>query len=117
MPVTKEFREHVEKCLGQVVPVHSRPMFGGIGIYSEGLFFALIDDDRVFLKVDDTNRGEFERAGTGPFIPYDGAKPMQYYLLPAGLLDDPAKLSPWVDQAIAVAERAARKKAPKRPKL
>lgn len=110
MAFSAEYRTHVEECLGALVPVTSRPMFGGLGIYSNGLFFALVDDDRLYFKVDDTNRGDFEAAGTGPFIPWDGAKPMGYYELPAGLLDRPSELAVWIDKALGVAERAAQKK-------
>lgn len=86
-------------------------MFGGLGIYSKGLFFALIDEDRLYFKVNDSNRPDFEARAMGPFIPYDGAKPMMgYYELPPDLLDHAEELETWIDKSLAVAEIAARKK-------
>lgn len=108
--ITAEYRAYVEERLGAVVPVTTKSMFGGLGIYSNGLFFALADDGRLYFKVDDVNRGDFEAAGTGPFIPWDGAKPMGYYELPDGLLENPTDLAVWIDKALGVAERAAQKK-------
>lgn len=110
MAITAEYRAHVEERLGVVAPITTKSMFGGLGIYSNGLFFALADDGHLYFKVDDTNRGDFEAAGTGPFIPWDGAKPMGYYELPDGLLDHPTDLAVWIDKALGVAERAALKK-------
>ncbi|HEU0297835.1 MAG TPA: TfoX/Sxy family protein [Longimicrobium sp.] len=111
MSVTPEYREFVLEQLGRVAPVTSRAMFGGVGIYSGGLFFALMDDDTLYLKVDDSNRGDFEAAGTGPFRPFgDDRDVMQYYELPADLLEDADQLRPWVEKAIEVARRKRKKK-------
>jgi DNA transformation protein and related proteins len=109
MPVRPEFREYVLEQLARVAPITSRSMFGGLGIYSEGFFFALLADETLYLKVDETNRPAFEAAGMSPFRPYgpDG-KPMRYYELPGHLLEDPHALRPWVDAAISVARTARR---------
>ncbi|MEX2582946.1 MAG: TfoX/Sxy family protein [Gemmatimonadota bacterium] len=106
MAVSEEYREWVLEQLGRVVPVTSRSMFGGVGIYSEGIFFGLMDDDLVYLKVDDTNREDFESVGKGPFRPFgEDSKPMQYYELPGELLEDPERLRPWIAKALDVARR------------
>jgi DNA transformation protein len=112
MPVTPEYREFVLEQLGRVAPaVTSRAMFGGVGVYSGGLFFALMDNDTLYLKVDDSNRGDFEAPGTGPFRPFgDDRDVMQYYELPADLLEDADQLRPWVEKAIDVARRKRKKK-------
>lgn len=112
MPVSPAYREFALEQLGRVFPVTSRAMFGGVGIYADGLFFALLDDDTLYLKVDDTNRGAFEAAGMGPFQPFgEGSNPMQYYRLPEDLLEDPDRLRPWAEAAVEVARRARRGKA------
>lgn len=111
MPVTPEYREFVLEQLGRVAPaVTSRRMFGGVGVYSSGFFFALMDDDTLYLKVDDTNRPDFEAAGMRPFQPFEGATSMNYHELPADLLEDADALRPWVDKAIDVARRSRKKK-------
>jgi DNA transformation protein len=86
-------------------------MFGGVGIYADQLFFALIDDDTLYFKVDDSNRPDFERLGMKPFQPYgEGGEIMQYYQVPTDLLEDLETLRPWVEKAIAVAARKARRR-------
>jgi DNA transformation protein len=105
MPVSSTFRTFVVDQLGRVTSqVRAKSMFGGVGIYSGDLFFALIAEDTVYLKVDDTNRRDFEARGMGPFRPYgpDG-EAMQYYALPDDLLEDPETLRSWVDKAVEVA--------------
>jgi DNA transformation protein and related proteins len=110
MPVSTAYREFVLEQLGRVLPVTARSMFGGVGIYADGLFFALIDDDTLYLKVDDTNRPDFEAAGMGPFRPYgDDSHVMQYYEVPADLLEEPERLRQWAEKAVAVARRKKRR--------
>lgn len=112
MAVSPTFRTYVLDQLGRVATgIRSRGMFGGIGIYSGEVFFALIDDDTLYLKVDDGNRPDFEAAGMGPFRPFgEGGEVMQYYEVPAELLEGGEQLGTWVEKAIEVARRAKRKK-------
>jgi DNA transformation protein and related proteins len=64
-------------------------MFGGVGIYGGELFFALIDDDTLYFKVDESTRPEFEARGMGPFQPYgEEGETMGYYRVPEDLLED-----------------------------
>ena len=116
MSVSDSFKTYVLEQFGRLRPdIRARAMFGGVGVYAGELFFALIDDDVVYLKVDDETRGAFEAVGMGPFMPFGpGGEVMQYYELPEGLLDEPDDLRSWVDAAIEVATRAKgrKKKAP-----
>jgi len=110
MPVSAVYREWVLEQLGRVAPVTARAMFGGVGLYSDGLFFALIEDDTLFLKVDDTTRADFEAVGSRPFRPYgDHSYAMGYLELPADLLEAPDALRPWIQNAIGVARRKKRR--------
>jgi DNA transformation protein len=84
-------------------------MFGGVGIYAGDLFFALLDDDTVYFKVDDATRPQFVERGMAAFRPYgESGEVMQYYEVPADVLEDPEVLGAWVAAAIAVARRSKR---------
>jgi DNA transformation protein len=86
--------------------ISARPMFGGVGLYSGDVFFALIADDTLYFKVDDSTRPEFEARGMGPFRPFgDAGGTMQYYQLPEDLLEDPDALRPWAEKAVAIARQ------------
>ena len=108
MPVTPSYRQFVLDQLGRIEPsIRAKNMFGGVGLYADELFFALIDDDILYLKVDDGNRADFEARGMGPFRPFgEGGEVMKYYELPAELLDEPEALTEWVEKAVQVARRA-----------
>jgi len=110
MAVSASFRTFILDQLSRVVSkVRARAMFGGVGIYAGDLFFALIADDTLYFKVDDSNRPDFEQRRMKPFQPYgEGSETMQYYQVPADLLDDPEALRPWAEKSIAA---AAKKKA------
>jgi DNA transformation protein len=82
-------------------------MFGGVGIYAADLFFALLDDDTMYFKVDAETRPRFVERGMEPFRPYgEGGEVMGYYEVPADVLEDPEALGVWVAAALAVARRA-----------
>src|ERR1051325_3013663 len=70
MPVSQTYREFVLEQLGRVTPVTGKSMFGGVGIYAQGLFFALIAENRLYFKVDDATRPDFEQRGMEPFRPF-----------------------------------------------
>ena len=112
MAVSAGYQTFVLDQLRRVLPgVRAKRMFGGVGLYADELFFALIDDDALYLKVDDETRPAFEQRGLRPFQPFgEGSAAMQYYQLPEDLLEDPEALRPWADGAVAVARRAKLKK-------
>lgn len=128
----------VDHCLELLAPhgtVRAKRMFGGHGVYIDGLFVALIVFDRLYLKVDDASRADFVAAGCEPFVyvkpprpsPGDGRPPegahggsgrpgtatgtgtpitMGYWTVPAEAMESPALMLPWARQAIAAALRA-----------
>ena len=110
MSVSYGFRTFALEQLQRTVPdVRARSMFGGVGVYAGELFFGLMDDDILYFKVDDSNRGRFEERGMGPFRPYgDGGEVMQYYEVPADVLEDVELLASWVEASVAVARKARR---------
>jgi DNA transformation protein len=108
-PMTHDsFVAYVLEQLAGLGRVRSRRMFGGAGLYCDGLFFALIDDDTLYLKVDDSTREEFLALGLRPFQPFRD-KPeysMSYYQAPADALDDAEALVGWARKAVRAAETA-----------
>lgn len=116
MAVTNSFQSFVLEQLARALPaVRSRRMFGGVGIYSNDLFFALIDDDAVYLKTDATTQQDFEARGMGPFRPAgDDGETMAYHQLPEDILESPEALRLWADKALAVARQAKGKRSRRR---
>ena len=116
MSVSDGFRILVLEQLARTTPgLRARNMFGGVGLYADDLFFALVDDDVLYFKVDDHTRPRFEALGMGPFRPTgDGGEVMQYYEVPADVLEDAEALGPWAAEAVEVARRARLRKQPRR---
>ncbi|HET9274954.1 MAG TPA: TfoX/Sxy family protein [Gemmatimonadales bacterium] len=118
MPVSDSYREFVLDQLGRALPVvRARRMFGGVGVYAGDRFFALIDDDVLYFKVDDGNRGAYEARSMGPFMPFGpGGEVMQYYEVPADVLEDSDLLREWAEGAVGAAERARKGKRARPPR-
>lgn len=113
-PVSGSFRDFVVEQLEQAAAdIRAKPMFGAVGIYSGEHFFAVIDSDRLYFKVDDQTRPKFEAAGMRPAeIVADGkVVTLSYWEVPLGALEAVDELRSWVKDALDVAKRAARRPA------
>ena len=105
------FLAYVLDQLNGIEDIVSRPMFGGTGLYAGTVFFGIIFHEILYLKVDDRTRAAYERAGMKPFTPYaPRTTTMQYYEVPAGVLENGEDLTAWAQTAIAAAERSALQK-------
>jgi len=107
MRVTDGFRQFVLEQLAGVKSVRARAMFGGVGLYAGDVFFGILAADTLYLKVDDTNRGQYEAAGMTAFKPYaTKSMTMPYYQVPAGVIEDGDELAAWARASVRVAVRA-----------
>src|SRR5678815_1721100 len=111
MSVSDSYLSFVLEQLGDVPRVVTKRMFGGIGIYSDGTFFAVIDNDTLFFKVDDVLAQRYRDKGMPPFAPIPGAKPMMgYYQVPPDVLEDGAALVRWAKDSVAIAGTGGKKR-------
>ncbi len=115
MAVSESYREFVLEQLKRIQSVTWRKMFGGVGIYSGDAFFALLDNDTLFFKVDDQTRPDYESRGSKPFQPFgSGSPPMRgYFELPADILEDPDLLGIWMHRSMNIASRPKASKKPR----
>ncbi len=90
-------------------------MFGGAGVYAEGLCFAVESGGEVFLKADVEPAGIFSAAGSSPFVYNAKGKPMttSYWRLPSIACDEPDELRRWASLGLDASRRAAAAKAAK----
>ena len=100
------FLDFLTDQLDGIDDVVAKRMFGGVGLYSGDVFFAIVYRDIVYFKVDDLNREAYVRAGCRAFRPHDD-RPMtiQYYEVPVAVLEDADELCTWARAAIAAAAR------------
>src|SRR5438105_1918983 len=110
MAVSREYLDYVHDQLSGLGGVSSRRMFGGAGLYCDEFFFALIDNDTLYLRVNDDNRADYTARGMSQFRPYADRPElsMSYYEAPADVLEDPAQLVSWARRSVAVAMAAAK---------
>ena len=106
MAQNNTFAEYVvHDLLGHIDGVTARAMFGGHGIYKDGVIFAIIADDELYFKVDESNRAQYEARGSHPFVYAKGghkSTTMSYWLVPQDILEDKDRLREWVEQSVAI---------------
>lgn len=102
----KSFFEYVVgDVLSDIDGITSRAMFGGWGIYKDGKIFAIIADGKLYFKVGDINRRDFEKRGSGPFTYMGkGGKPyaMSYWELPEDVMENKVEISDWIEKSVSV---------------
>jgi DNA transformation protein and related proteins len=105
--VSADYLTYVVDQLAPFAKVVARRMFGGIGLYSDGLFFGLIDDDTLYFKVDDSNRSDYIERGCAAFQPLPDVASMSYFSVPEDVLEDAEQLAVWSRKSLRVAAAAA----------
>jgi DNA transformation protein len=105
-----EFLDHALEMLAPLGGVSARAMFGGHGLYRDGLFFAIVLDGVLYLKADDESRAAFERAGCEIFSYRREGKraTLNFYRAPEETLESPQLMLPWARRALQCALRAQR---------
>lgn len=122
MPVSSDYTSFLLELAAPLGPVTSRRMFGGVGLFADGLMFGLVVDDVLYFKVDDENRPAFESEGMEVFsYERSGGKraSLSYWRVPERLFDEPEEFVDWARDAVSVALRADAAKPPsqrKKPK-
>jgi DNA transformation protein and related proteins len=116
MTVRGQFVAFVVESLRPLGPVSARRMFGGHGVFLDGVMFGLIADDQLYLKVDGENRAAYEAEDLPPFTFAGKGRLVEtsYRAAPSEGFDDPEVLCDWAREAYAAALRAAGRKARRR---
>ncbi|RYG48175.1 TfoX family protein [bacterium] len=112
--LTTEAVERILAALNSARPVTSRKMFGGVGLYTDGAFFGVIDDDRLYLKSDAATDGVYDTEEAAQWILPQG--PMPYREVRPHLLSDPERLGERIDSAVAIWRAKNAKKKPRQSK-
>lgn len=106
-------QDHLRDLFEGVEPITFRRMFGGLGIYRDGIIFAVVLRDQLMLKGDDEVADDYEAAGMQRWQ-YVGTRHgktvvMPYWTAPDSAMDDPDEMTGWARKAIEAARRAAAK--------
>jgi DNA transformation protein len=115
MPTTvkeKEFVSYVVELMQPIGVVSAKRMFGGYGIFLDGLMFALVADSTLYLKADSETENEFEEKGLERFKYNKKGKEysMSYYCAPEEALEDIDEMNAWARKSCGAALRAAARK-------
>lgn len=107
MGVNPSFKAFVAEQLADVGPFSIRGMFGGAGVFADGVMFALIYQDTLYLKADTQSAKAFEAEGSKLFT-YETSQGTHtlgsYWRVPERLFDDADEMTEWARRALKVAQ-------------
>lgn len=108
------FRDFVLEQLDGLGDVVAKRMFGGLGFYCDGTFFAVADGTRLYFKVDDESKAQYEAAGMGSFKPTETIELASYYEVPLEVVEDATELKRWAGRAVTAQKKiqATKKRSP-----
>lgn len=110
--MSSEFLDYVLEQLEPLGGVSSRRMFGGAGLYRDGLIFGLVSGDAVYFKTDETNLADYQAAGAERFDPMpERPAKFSYFSVPIEVLEQPDELAAWARKALAASARRPVKRA------
>lgn len=95
-----EFSTYILDQLQELGIIEEKQMFGGYGLYLEDIFFAIINDDRLYFKTSQESRKKYEEAGMEPFQPSEKQTLISYYEVPVFVLEDQKLLCEWASDSI-----------------
>jgi len=112
MTKDSEFADYVVEITQSIGPVYAKRMFGGHGIFLDGLMFGLIADKTLYLKVDKKSEADFSSLGLEAFSYNKNGKQMKmsYFQAPEEALENLDEMNIWANKAYSAALRAAVKK-------
>ena len=108
------------QVLGQLtglMPIVSRRVFGGVGMYSGRHLFGVVFRGALYLRADEEMRRDLARRGAGPFRPYRGRAVSAFWEVPQSLTGDKRRIRALARRALAASAGAARSALVARPKL
>lgn len=105
-----EFVEYLTEVFESFGPITAKRMFGGYGIYHDGLIFGIVADDVLYLKADDASAESFTERDLPMFEYTKQGKRMQisYYAAPEEIFDDPDEARSWATLAYEASLRSRR---------
>lgn len=112
MGVSDGYIDLLKDLLADLAPISARRMFSGVGLFAQGVMFAIVIDDALYLKCDDETRGAFEAEGLAAFSYNRNGRTvaLSYWRAPERLLDDSDEMLSWASRALAVARRTSSKR-------
>lgn len=117
MAASAGFLAFLEEQLGGLGPVSIRRMFSGAGFFADGTMFALVANDTLYFKADETTRADFEAEGMDAFTyATKGGRNtlVSYWRAPERLFDEPDEMLAWARKALVTARRSSTKKPPRK---
>lgn len=120
MSSSKDYAQYVtEDLMSGIDGISARAMFGGFGMYKDGVIFGIIVENQLYFKVDETTVEKYKDAGSKPFeYEMKGKKSsMPYWLVPEPILDDAEELRMWVGEAEEISLKAKLMKKPVKKKI
>ena len=105
--MNSEFAENLREVFAEFGPIEIKSMFGCFGIFRDGLMFALVEDDVLYLKADKRTAASFEDRGLPSFEYEKGGKKvgMSYFQAPEEIFDEREVAKEWADLAFGAALR------------
>ena len=95
------FVDFVMEQLRLLGDVDVRRLFGGYGLYDQGVFFGIISSARLYFKTNDDTCTAYVERGMQPFRPNPRQTLKTYYEVPVEILEDEQALAVWARQAIS----------------
>ncbi|PCJ29795.1 MAG: hypothetical protein COA94_00100 [Rickettsiales bacterium] len=110
--MSDSYVDYILDLLSPYGNITAKRMFGGHGIYKDSVIIALIINEELYFKADGTNKEQYEKLGSSPFIYEAKGKPVviSYWQVPLEILEDTSKLPVWMEQSFEISLKILQEK-------
>ena len=104
MALTESFKDFVLDQLSGLGGFETKRMFGGVALLYQGSAFAKIKHDKVWLKVDESNRDDYVKRNMQQYsYGKDNSRKLNFHEVPIEVIEDRDKLVEWAKKSIMIA--------------
>jgi len=107
MPKDQAYIQYLHELLEPLGKISTKIMFGGHGVYCNGVIMGIVIDETLYLKVDEQTKPLFGAVGSEPFVYEMKSKhvEMSYWSAPDDAMESSEQMLPWAKHAYAAALR------------
>lgn len=103
MAVSKDFLNFVLDQLSSWDGIYTKRMFGGVALFQEGLAFAMIAFDTLYLKVDKSNIDKYIVQGSQPMKPFKSDEIVKsFYSVPPDVFENSDEFIKWAKESYEI---------------
>ncbi|SEA51850.1 DNA transformation protein [Flavobacterium gillisiae] len=103
MAASTDYLDFILDQLSNWKTVHTKRMFGCVGLYADELIFGIVSKEALYFKVDDTNKEHYLAAGSETLKLFkNNSVVASFYEVPIEILENSSQIILWAEASLQI---------------